>query len=102
MPSRCPVAWQDPSPAPRRRLGAGGEAAGAVSCMRSWASGMRGPRPRGGELWLGDGDGDWGGGRRKEEVLTVYSFFSDTLPPCPANWEGVGREKHNRMNSNGI
>lgn len=25
----------------------------------------------------------------KEMLLTVYSFFSDTLPPCPANWEGL-------------
>lgn len=22
-------------------------------------------------------------------LLTFYSFFSDTLPPCPANWEGL-------------
>lgn len=35
-------------------------------------------------------------------LLTFYSFFSDTLPPCPANWEGLegvkgwSGEKHNR------
>lgn len=33
-------------------------------------------------------------------VLTVYSFFSDTLSPCPANWKQkkiVGREAKGRQ-----